>query len=255
MLADLPEHRRVQVASFDPDELALQANLRMAQGLLRRAQGAELALQGQARAVVRLLRLRGVLATAHPVSQGADGDRVRLLLPRPASGAEQRRFGGALAALVPLLPWCRRHRLQADVVLPGRGGVFVLRSGDPLPAGREPRRFDSALERTFARAFTRAVPAWELVREPQPVAIDGTLQFPDFLLRHRRDGRTVLLEIAAFWTPGYLQAKLRLLAQLGMRLLLCVEERAVGPDVDLPAGVLRFRRRLQPEAVLAALRR
>ena len=81
------------------------------------------------------------------------------------------------------------------------------------------------LEERFARDFTRAAPEWELLREPEPVPVDGTLIFPDFALIHRGDpDRRWLLEIIGFWTSDYVEQKLGRLCRAGIgNLLLCID--------------------------------
>ena len=49
-------------------------------------------------------------------------------------------YGRALAALVPLLPWCERWELSARLHLEEGEGQLRLATGDPLPAAPEPAR-------------------------------------------------------------------------------------------------------------------
>lgn len=238
LLADLPGERLVRApGALAPSASMLAVNRELARRLLLRAVAARLTVRGHAARVVRQLQLADVAVQAR-----ASGDDVVLDL---VEATARRRLGGALRGLLDLLPWCQYFQLRVRL----RGGEeLVLGSGDPLPAGAEPRAFDSRLEAVFAREFAALAPEWRLLREPRPVRVDGGLQFPDFELRHD-DGRRLWLEIAAWWRPGYLQRKLALLRQLGERLLLCVEDSR--PEaVELPAEVLRFRRRLDAACVL-----
>jgi predicted nuclease of restriction endonuclease-like RecB superfamily len=60
-------------------------------------------------------------------------------------------------------------------------------------------QYDSRLEERFAREFRRVAPDWDLLREPEPIAAEGALIFPDFALQHRSDpSRRWLLEIVGF---------------------------------------------------------
>jgi hypothetical protein len=149
-----------------------------------------------------------------------------------------------------------------------------VQSGDPIFPAVEPARFDSKLEAQFARAFARAAPDWDIVREPEPIAAGSSWVFPDFELRHRRDPtRRWLLEVAGFWTDTYLEHKLEALRRVKLtRFILCIdEERACA--AGLPAArwpsdgsssradaarlgleglhLVRFRRRVAPQSVLA----
>ena len=94
------------------------------------------------------------------------------------------------------------------------------------------------------------------MREPEAVRAGGTIVFPDFLLRHRFDpGRRFLVEVIGFWTAEYLQRKVSLLRAAKLdNLILCLDEERGCADAELPTGarVVRFRRRIDPAAVLQA---
>jgi predicted nuclease of restriction endonuclease-like RecB superfamily len=248
LLADLPGQRIVQPPAepWTPHGLALRVNLAIARAFLRRARAVQVRLCGNARAIVRLLRLHGTQCEVR-----ADREGLTVLhVPGPLAALGHRaRCSAALSAIVPALPWCEWFLLQASVEVQGQHGTFAVATGDPLPAGPEPRPFDSAGERELQRDFVRTAPDWELLREPEAVSVGASLHFPDFAVRHRRSGWSVLLELAGFWTPDYLRRKLTLLAALGERLILCVDER-LGSGA-LPAGVLRFSGRLRAADVLA----
>lgn len=77
-----------------------------------------------------------------------------------------------------------------------------------------PDYFDSAVEEKFARRFEAAAAAgWKLAREPNPLIVsDGRAFIPDFMFE--KYGRRVYLEIVGFWTPEYLERKLKKLADV-----------------------------------------
>ena len=212
-------------------------------------------LLGNARDVVRYALLRGLLCVVH--GQPSDATLTLEISGPLLLFRRTRVYGRALAALVPRLLHCERFELVADCTLNGRQQGICVRSGDPIYPADPPKRFDSKLEQRFARDFAKAAPDWEIVREPAPIAADGTLIFPDFALMHRRHpARRAWLEIIGFWTPAYLTDKLRRLRSAGLNhLVLCIDANLnCGPN-DLPdsARVVRFKRRIDPNAVLALL--
>ncbi|AIC16468.1 DUF790 family protein [Nitrososphaera viennensis] len=77
-----------------------------------------------------------------------------------------------------------------------------------------PDYFDSVVEEKFARRFEAAATAgWKLIREPDPLIVsDGRALIPDFMFE--KYGRRVYLEIVGFWTPEYLERKLKKLADI-----------------------------------------
>jgi predicted nuclease of restriction endonuclease-like RecB superfamily len=166
-------------------------------------------------------------------------------------------YGRALSALIPRVLWCNRFELRAECETSSTGAVATLsiRSGDPLRVGRELPAYDSQLEERFAKDFRKAAPSWTVVREPRPVEALGSLIFPDFELVHRHDpDRRWLLEIVGFWTPKYLEEKLRKLRAARLsRLVLCIDEERGCSDAELPddALIVRYRRRIDVRAVLA----
>jgi hypothetical protein len=247
LFADLPDERAVVFRAPALPELVAAANLAVAKQLLRRAVRVELALSGGAHAVIRQIRLRRLMWVARP---GDEGTRVEVTgvfsLFRQTT-----QYGREFASLLPVLAGCDRFTLRA--FLPN-GDVVRLATGDPLPA-RLPT-FDSKLERAFAKGV-RAIPGWDLTREPEPLAVDGTLVFPDFAVwRDTAPDRRWLVEIVGFWTPEYLQAKLDRLSRADRSdLLVCIDRRlGCGPE-DVPSHlpVVWFDRTIDAAAVLARL--
>jgi uncharacterized protein len=258
LFADLPPERLVIVPEQlpAPGEIALQANLYLVRTLLSRAVEVEIRLRGNARAVLRVARLRGLLCTVAR-SEDLAADAV-LQLSGPLSLFRRTTiYGRALGSLIPCLAWSDAFDLRANCLIADREVRLRLKSGDPFLPAEEPRRYDSKLETRLARALMRMAPDWIVVREPEPIPVEDSFIFPDFALDHRYDaGRRWLLEIVGFWTPDYLATKLRRYRQARIeRLILCIDERRACSDGDLPtaARIVRFRDRVPPEAVLAIL--
>ncbi len=244
VLADLP-------VSLSPAELALRANLSLIQGLLGRATGVTLEVEGNARVLVRHAKLRGLLCT---VSRPAPGVGAVLEISGPlALFRHTVLYGRALGSLVPHLAWCQRFRLRATCLLEDRLADLQLATGDPIFPSAEPRRFDSQLEERFAQDFRKVAPDWDVLREPEPIPVGTRLVFPDFALQHRSErSRRWLLELVGFWTPEYLRRKLALYREARVaNLILCIAENRACAEEELPAGavILRFRRRVDAAAV------
>ncbi len=77
--------------------------------------------------------------------------------------------------------------------------------------------FDSLVEEKFSRRFGEVVAnvttGWKLLREPDPLIVSGGKAFiPDFVFE--KYGRRVYLEIVGFWTPEYLERKVKKLADI-----------------------------------------
>jgi hypothetical protein len=255
LFADLAGERRLMpIAALSLSELALRSNVEVVAHWLSRALRVRLRAAGKVRAVVRHAKLMGLLCHAVP---GERKDEATLEISGPfALFRHTRVYARALTSLVPRLAWCHAFRLEADCVL-GAGdrlGRLVLRHGDPIFPARELPAFDSKLEERFAKAFSKLAPQWDLVREPLAIHAGDALFFPDFELRHRATGERWLLEIVGYWTPEYVKKKLATLrAARCERLLVCVDEERCCSDelCELDAQVVRYRRKLDPRAVLA----
>jgi hypothetical protein len=255
LFADLPGERRLQApaAPVTTTAVAERCNLAIAQAALARSSRVRVELEGHARAVVRHALLRGLICTAT-----RSAERTTLAISGPlALFRRTRLYGRHLAELVPILAWARGFRLEADCVVHDRPGRLTLDPTAPLPPSAEPRRYDSRLERRFARDFVRLGSAWDVVREPEPLAVEGTLIFPDFALVHRADpSRRFLVEILGFWTADYVATKLRRLRAAGApNLILCIDagRDCGGEDLPSDAAVLWFEKRVDAAAVLAVV--
>jgi predicted nuclease of restriction endonuclease-like RecB superfamily len=254
LFSDLPGDRLVAAPAkpLSPGEVALRANLAMAQALLFHATSVRIEADGNTRALVRHSKLRGLICTV--AERSVTGDAVLELSGPFALFRHTRLYGRALGELVPLLAWCRRFRLCAECALQGRRLTLQLQTEDPIFPADEPRQYDSRLEERFARDFRRLAPDWDVLREPEPVTAGETLIFPDFALRHRHDAaRRWLLEIVGFWTPDYVAKKLALYRSADLsNLILCIDEDRNCAAADLPVGapVVRFRGRVDAAAVL-----
>ncbi len=237
-------------ASLSPTELALRANLALTQALLFRATGVTLEVEGNARALVRTAKLRGLICT---VSGTSCGDTVLEVSGPLALFRRTILYGRALGALVPHLAWCPRFRLRAACLLEERLVDLHLGTGDPILPADPPRQYDSQIEERFARDFRKLAPDWDVLREPEPVVSGNRLVFPDFALQHRHDAaRRWLLEIVGYWTPDYVRRKLALYREARVpNLILCIDEARACDEGSLPTGALivRFRRRVDAVAV------
>jgi uncharacterized protein len=258
LFADLPGERRVALGTIPSSaDLAIAANLHLCQLLLARAVAVEIVLRGNARAVIRLAHLRGLICS---VERGrAAGEDARLSLSGPLSLFRRTTlYGRALGSLLPTLAWCDSYRLTAKVALTEREAELRLDSGDLILPAAQRCRYDSRVEQRLAADLQRHATEWTVVREPEPLASGSSLVFPDFALLHQGDPRRRwLLEIIGFWTPDYLQRKVAQYRGAACdRLILCIDETlgAAADDLRNLPSVVPYRRTVPVDQVLAILR-
>ncbi len=259
LFADLPFERRLAPlrSPISSTELALRSNHAMVASLLKRATVVRVLAEGDVRALVRAVKLHGLLCTAEPEDHGR---KVRISVSGPYSLFRHTLvYGRALASLVSSVARCKRFELRATCALRDERDLVELtvRAGDPVvPAGRG-KTYDSKVEERFARDFSKIALDWDVIREPEGVPVRGGWIFPDFLIRHRRDPqRYALVEIVGFWTPEYLQHKLGTLRSANLeRLILCIDGARNCASEELPedARVIRYNRRVPAEEVLKML--
>jgi predicted nuclease of restriction endonuclease-like RecB superfamily len=217
-----------------------------------------------ARLVFHYVKLLGLIYALEPVPSGY---RLRLDGPLSIFGAT-RKYGLRLARFLPGLLLTSPWSLSATVEWRDREAYLEL---DSETGGLEshylgPRGEHEAepVREAFVRAWERAkdTGGWELE------AGAGILSFPekrvalvpDFTLRHATSGALVHLEVLGFWSERNLVERAALLREArrrGHRLLVAVSERlGTSPEAlaeAVEAGVVPFKERLAPKAVLEAL--
>jgi hypothetical protein len=262
LLADLPTEKLVAAPNAMPSavELAQRCNMALVTGMLRRAVAVSIDADDNLRRVVRNAKLCGLLCTVQ--ARGAAHERERIEISGPYTLFRRTlMYGRALASLISVAAGCSDVVLRAACVLDecGQTKTLIVRAGDPLFVQLPAKRHDSKLEERFFREMSRAAPAWDVIREPAAIPVEGTLVFPDFELRHRRDpARRWLVEIAGFWTPEYIEEKLRRLRKADIpRFILCIdaERNCTGDELPARAHVVRYRRRVDVGEVMRIIER
>jgi len=264
MWIDLASERPVTLPDGRPDErrLAAYANLDRIQRAVRRARELRLVVWGEAHELIRTAKRYGLLVT---VSRGRDPDATVLDIVGPlslfhATGV----YGGALAALVPLLADIARFELS--VTCDFGYGPSILTLAPPVLLPPASRRGTPSIAARLARELTKISPTRTIERDPPPLIAGAELVFPDFLIDD-----AIAIELIGFATADYLAAQLSRYQLAGVRVLLCVHdkrspaERANDkpandkPATDEPAEprappqILRFSGRLTAAAVLTRL--
>ena len=242
LYADAPSARiLVRAPALDGRGLLALYNLELARAVLFDAESVRLSARGGWRGIFRAVKSARLM---HVVGRRGKSYEVTLTGPAAAFIVRPARYGARFARVIPALARAPQWRLEASI----RRGDAVMRfsvRGSPraatadAPLGKESARvrYDSTWERSLATDFRKRFGAvrgeWELLRESTPVAIGNDLFLPDFTLRHA-DGREALVEIVGFWTPEYLEEKVRkvIAARLDHLVLVVYRGLAVGAKLD-----------------------
>ena len=248
-----------------PQELIARYNVAQVQGVLYAARGlvVDLGEGADARLVFHYVKVLGLIYALEPTPPR--GYRLRLKGPLSIFGAT-RKYGLRLAKFLPGLLLTSPWRLSATVEWKGRDATLKLDSETSdleshYLGPREEHEADPVRE-ALVRAWERAkdTGGWELE------AHSGVLSFPeiraalvpDFTLT--RAGERVHLEVLGFWSERNLVERVALLREArrrGHRVLVAVSEKLGASSEALSeaveGGVIPFKDRLAPKAVLAAL--
>jgi predicted nuclease of restriction endonuclease-like RecB superfamily len=254
LFADVPEfHRLKEFAGYaDGPALLSRYNIAQAQVVLFDAVSMTVWATEDFKTILRYAKLAGLM---HTIRGSSNGYEFRF--DGPASIMRHtRRYGVAMARFLPALIACRGWRMHAVIrTRRGRTVAFDLSPADRLTSHLPaPEEFDSHVEEDFACKWgPEKRQGWSLIREGEVLHQGQKVFVPDFVFRHD-DGRSVLLEIAGFWTPEYIEAKLRTLrAFAGHKILLALGAGPARHLKEVPAGAICFKSRLLVKDVLERL--
>jgi uncharacterized protein len=264
LFADRRDRHVLSRACADwPSSRALveEYNLRLVQGILRHARALTVHIGTHVRAVVRYAKLRRLLCT---YALTPEGTAVHVSGPL-AVLRQTTKYGHALASFVESALSTAGWTLFATCEFGAEPAVLRLSADAPLLRRHAlPRPTDSAVERRFAADVRALGTDWRVERETAAIPVipvprtDALAQptqvfFPDFTLV--RGEARVLVEIVGYYTEEYLASKLRALRHVEQPIVVCVDDALeLGGVVDA-AEIVRFRKRIDARAVLAAAER
>ncbi len=237
--------RRLLVAPEQPVrplDVVARYNLALAQALLARSMEVQATIRGDAAAIIAAAKRDGLLARFD-----VDGDVTRLTLAGPlAIFHDTAKYGRLIARFVPALVAAPAWSIRARVTLGPQSAELCLdHQGAIAFAATIPAAPDGRLARRVARALRAAGVSVDL--NPPVVRAGASLVIPDFALESPH-GR-VLVDIVPFATPEYLDCKLAAIEQVGVPMLVCVDERFVSKASPF---IVAYRGEVDPFALYAA---
>ena len=250
-----------------PEELVRRYNVAQVQGVLYSARElvVDLGEGADARLVFHYVKTLGLIYDLEPL---ATGHRLRLDGPLSIFGGT-RKYGLRLAKFLPGLLLTSPWKLSANVEWKGRETVLELDSEssglESHYRGPKDEREADDVRGAFVRAWERAkdTGGWKLERGGDVLTFPErkAALVPDFTLLDTETGEVVQLEILGFWSERNLVERVALLreaGQRGHRVLVAASERLGASQEALAGavegGIVPFKDRLSPKAVLSALR-
>ncbi len=245
----------------DPEALVKQYNLSLTQTLLFYSTQLSFTTIGNWQRIFRQIKWLGLIYT---VRRNDDGYEVKT--DGPASLFKlNRRYGTSLAKLLPTIVQNQSWHIEAKILRrKGERRLLNLELDNEKHGGimealgtpEETEVYDSQVEQDFAKRFRALDTGWILTREPEPIIVGRRVMIPDF--GFRKGGMRVYLEVAGFWTPQYLEEKvkkLRLLGDVDMivaanRDLACQKLDKIGERLN----VIYYKRRIPLRPILVHLK-
>ena len=197
------------------EELLKRYNLSLTQTLIFCATELNFTATGNWQEIFRRIKWLGLIYNI----QRIDGDYI-VEVDGPASLFKlNRKYGTKLAKLLPLIITNKKWRLKAKILRYKRDSQLLNLQLDSAKDNNilasyelsEPE-YDSLVERDFAANFRAMGTGWRIEREPEPIPVGKWVMIPDFKLQKGK--MSVYLEVAGFWTPKYLENKIKKLSLL-----------------------------------------
>ena len=204
--------------------------------------------------ILRHAKLAGLLHRIQRVKPGV----YEIRLDGPASLLRQtRRYGVAMARLIPKLLACQGWQMKARVLTPRRAFSVSLElsTEDGLKSHlSSPDEFDSGVEEAFTEKWgERKREGWRLIREGEVLHKGQKVFVPDFVFEHD-DGHRVIMEVVGFWTEEYLREKVQTLREFREHnILLAVGEVGAKRISGLPEKTIFYKGALLIKDVMARL--
>ena len=241
----------------DSETLLKQYNLSLTQTLLFKSLKLNIESHITGSEAKRLLwnvKKLGLLYFAEEIANG-----LRISIDGPASIIRSvERYGTLIAKLIPYIVGLKSWIIEAEIRGKKRNYKFTLTSSQKRLFPHFElvgEAYDSSLEEDFAKRFNSLNLEWKLVREPEPLVVNGSIFIPDFAAL--MDDVKIYIEIVGFWTPEYLKRKIEKLRMVkGVSMIVAADESLSCSSIaNIPHEVVLFKNRLSPVDILLALRK
>lgn len=253
MFADLPKEQELkQINAPSPEELVRKYNLSLTQTLLFNATEMFFTVGENYQQIFRTINYLGLMYET-------DGTEIRVNGPVSLL-KNTKKYGSSLAKLIPYITksinWSIEAKIEMERGNEPRIFTFNLNSGDniPLPMNKEKEiEFDSEVEEKFYKDLTLYASDWEIKREPTFIKAGNYVIIPDF--GFYKNGIELFLEVVGFWTPEYIQKKIKKFNQTDTKIIAAVNQNLKCSRADFPGEVIFYKKHIPIKPVLDILKR
>jgi len=253
MFADLPKEQELKEINVPtPEELIRKYNLSLTQTLLFNATEMIFTVGENYQQIFRTINYLGLMY---------ETDGVEIRVNGPVSLLKNtKRYGSSLAKLIPYIIQSTNWSIEAKIEME-RGNeprifTFKLNARDNvlLPMYKEEAiEFDSEVEEQFYRDLKLYASDWEIKREPTFIKAGNYVIIPDF--GFYKKGIELFLEVVGFWTPEYIQKKIKKFNQTDTKIIVAVNQNLKCSRTDFPGDVIFYKKRIPIKPVLDILKR
>ena len=259
LYADLPENQKLaEFQPLTPEKLLDIYNLAQAQALLYHCVEMRLEVEPLRREDYReLFSAIKAYRLIHTIKgDPASGYQVRLDGPVSMFHRSQK-YGVQMAVFLPALLLCKGWEMRAEIASgkPGRGNAFFELSSSQKRLQSnylEGLADENPVRERFAAKWEKHETEWTLEPSREVIPLGESAFIPDFVLKHA-GGHIFYLEVLGFWTPRYLNNRLKEFAHARFHnFILAAWDELRGsrePLTKIPAHALIFKRSLDPVAV------
>ncbi len=210
-----------KAADYDPPSLLRRYNLSLLQTVLFRALRMTVRTSASGSELKRFLKVVKRLGLMYIAEKS---DSLELRVDGPASVLKMTtKYGVSLAKSIPYVVSMSDWYISADILRKRKTLHFTLSSSSkglfPECQWEEPL-YDSSLERSFSSIAGSA--GWTVIREPEPLLAGNSIIIPDFLIR--KGSIKVYVEVMGFWTPDYVERKIRKISEVREPMLILVRK-------------------------------
>lgn len=259
LYADLPENQRLQeFQSLTAEKLLDIYNLAQAQALLYHCVEMRLDVEPQRREDYReLFSAIKAYRLIHTIK--GDSERgYQLRLDGPVSMFHRsQKYGVQMAVFLPALLLCKGWEMRAEIASgkPGRENAFFELSSSQKRLQSdylEGLADENPVKERFAAKWEKYETDWMMEASREVIPLGESAFIPDFVLKNK-EGQTFYLEVLGFWTPRYLEKRLKEFEHAGFHnFILAAWDELRGsrdPLAKIPPRTIVFKRSLDPVAV------
>ncbi|MHA1149173.1 MAG: DUF790 family protein [Promethearchaeota archaeon] len=253
MFADLPKEQVLKQLTLPaPKELIQSYNLSLIQTLLFNATVMTFTVGTKFQQIFRTINFLGLMY---------ETDGKEITISGPISLLKHtKKYGTSFAKLLPYIlqsdNWSFEAKVQMQRGKQSRIYEFGLDSKDPvlLPIYEQVEEgFDSEVEEQLYKDLTLYAPDWEIKREPTFIKAGKYVIIPDFGFYKR--GIKIYLEVVGFWTPEYIEKKIKKFNQTDTKIIAAVNQNLKCTRRDFPGEVIFYKKHIPIKPILEILKR